>query len=293
MAEAIQPGLVVRSCCTIWTTRRPCGASGPLIRGIKARRAPSSSSRHLLSRDRSARVNLIGRMNGLLIVLAISAVAAIGCASSGSPTVSSSTLGITLRSSAVTVEQAGTATVEVDLVRTNYAKSVTVTLAGLDAAEITADALVIDPSSSTGTLRLHASATALDVTATGTVQGNGGDASASLMVTVRARAAIRPLALAVTPHTLTLQRGGQATIQVDLTRINYPNPVTIAVDGLAAAGIDSTALQADPAGDTAFVILFASPTALLGTTAGTVQANGGDASAPLTVTVVPSGAFSL
>ncbi|HZX94315.1 MAG TPA: kelch repeat-containing protein [Myxococcales bacterium] len=231
-------------------------------------------------------------MNRLLFVLVIPAV---GCASGAPPADGgiTSTLGLALRSGAITVEQTATATVQVDLTRTNYAKPVAVTLTGLDAAGITADALLIDPSSSTGTLVLHAAAGATAATTTGTVQGNGGDATASINVTVRARVPIRPLAIAITPGTVTLPRGGQATIQVDLTRIDDPDPVTIAAAGFAAAGIDSTAVLLDATHDTALLVLFASPAAPLGTTVGTVQANDGDASAPLTVTVVASGPFSL
>ena len=92
---------------------------------------------------------------------------------------------------------------------------------------------------------------------------------------------------------MTVPRAGQTTIQVDLTRINYSRPVSVAIDGLSAAGINSSAVEIDPDGSTALLTLFASPTAPLGTTAGTVKANGNDASAPISATVVASGPFSL
>src|SRR3954462_2955425 len=80
-------------------------------------------------------------MNRLLFVLVIPAV---GCASGAPPADGgiTSTLGLALRSGAITVEQTATATVQVDLTRANYAKPVAVTLTGLDAAESPAAALL-------------------------------------------------------------------------------------------------------------------------------------------------------
>src|SRR4051812_8981339 len=113
-------------------------------------------------------------MNRLLFVLVIPAV---GCASGAPPADGgiTSTLGLPpgarpaaggftswggpgRRSGAIRGEQTATATVQVDLTRTNYARPVAVPLTGLDAAGIPADALLIGPSSSTGTLVLHAAA---------------------------------------------------------------------------------------------------------------------------------------
>ncbi|HYS11172.1 MAG TPA: hypothetical protein VEP66_20720 [Myxococcales bacterium] len=235
--------------------------------------------------------------HGLLLVLIVPALAAAGCGSGGSRAPGSdagSTLGISLRSGGtVAVKQGDAATVQVDLTRSGYDKPVSIALAGLDAAGITADPLMIDASSSTGMLRLHASATAAVGTATGTVQGNGGDASASIAVSVSARAPASSLAIAVTPGSLTIPRGGFTTIQIDLTRNDDSSPVTVAIDGLSAAGIDSGETLIDAEGTTGVITLFASPTAPLGTTVGTVRANDGEATAPLTATVVAPGRFSL
>src|SRR5262249_11502234 len=118
---------------------------------------------------RGVRVYRTVRINGFLLALVVSAFEIVGCGSSapasGGP---GSTLGLSLRSTAVTVDQGGTATVQIDLTRTSYQRAVTITLAGLEAAGIIADPLVIDSSSVTGTLRLHASATAAVGTANGT-----------------------------------------------------------------------------------------------------------------------------
>lgn len=238
-------------------------------------------------------MNEMVRIKWLLLVAFVSAFDSMGCGSSASGSSARSTLGISLGSSAIALAQGGTATTAVSLTRTSYARAVTITLAGLDGSGITADPLVIDSSSNTGTLRLRASATAAPGTITGTVQGNGGDGTASVAVTVSARAPGSSLAIAVTPGMVTIPRAGQTTIQVDLTRNNYSRPVTLDVDGLSAAGIESTGALLDAEGTTALITLSASPTTPLGTTAATVRANGGDADAPITATVVASGPFSV
>jgi len=233
------------------------------------------------------------RTDGLLLVLAISASAVIGSGSPASPAGSAGALGLSLRSSSVTIEQSGSATVEIDFTRTSYSKPVVVKLVGFDTAGVSADVLVIDPSNNSGTLTLHASAAAASGTITGTVQGNGGYGSASIAVTVVPPAANSPLVLTVTPRAVTIPRSGQTTIQVDLTRNNYPDPVTVAIEGLAQAGINSSEVEIAAAGSTALIALFASPTAPLGTTQGAVKANGGVATTAITATVVASGSFSL
>jgi hypothetical protein len=232
-------------------------------------------------------------MKGLLLGSAISAVALIGCGGSSAYPGAVSKLALSLRSGTVTIEPSGSATVVVDLTRTSYATAVTVRLVGLDAAGITADPLVIDASSNSGTLTLHASATAASGTTTGTVQANGGDGTASIAVTVRAVTVHGSLAIAVTPHAVTVARSGQVTVQIALTRINFPDPVDVTIEGLSQAGVGSTAVQLDSSTSTALVTLLASPTAQLGTTQGTVNANAGAATTPITVTVVAASPFSL
>src|SRR5438552_1105755 len=85
-----------------------------------------------------------------------------------------STVSVSIRPASIALNRSGTATVEVDLQRTGFDESVNISLAGLDAAGITADSLTIDAAGSSGALVLRASATAALGTTRGRVQATTG-----------------------------------------------------------------------------------------------------------------------
>ena len=94
-----------------------------------------------------------------------------------------STVSVSIRPASIALNRSGTATVEVDLQRTGFDESVNISLAGLDAAGITADSLTVDAAGSTGALVLRASATAALGTTRGRVQATTGGADGYVIST--------------------------------------------------------------------------------------------------------------
>src|SRR5208337_2265566 len=193
-------------------------------------------------------------------------------------------------SSSVTLLRGGSASLTVNLTRSNFAGSVTLSTSGLPTG---VTATYTQPGTgNSGTISLKANSTAALVSnqpITITASGSGVSATATFSLTVTTPT----IAISsVSPSSVTLTRGGSASLTVNLTRSNFTGSVTLSTSGLPT-GVTATYTQPITRNSGTVSLKAASNASLVSSRSITITAKGSgvsSATAAFTLTVNSSSA---
>jgi hypothetical protein len=207
---------------------------------------------------------------------------------------------ISLASSSVTITQGGNGTVNVTLTRQNgFSEAVAVTVEGLPTG-VTAAALSLPASQTSGTLTLTAASSAAVGTSALTVRATGpgvAAATASLSLTVQA-APTPAFTMSLSATSLSIAQGASGSSTITITRTGgFTGAVNLAATGLPA-GVTAAFNPTPATGTSSTLTLTASATATTGSANVTVTGSGTGvtnqtATIALTVTAGAVGSISI
>jgi subtilase family serine protease len=188
-------------------------------------------------------------------------------------------------SSSVTLLRGGTASLTVNLTRSNFTGSVTLSTSGLLTG---VTATYTQPGAgNSGTISLKAASNAALVSnqsITITASGSGVSATATFTLTVTTPS----IAISsVSPSSITLARGGSASLTVNLTRSNFTGSVTLSTSGVPT-GVTATYTQPSTRNSGTISLKAASFASLVSSRSITITAKGSrvsSATATFTLTV--------
>lgn len=199
---------------------------------------------------------------------------------------------LSLSPASLTIVQGGTGTTTISVYRQSFTGPVTFSLEGAPAG-ITAsfDAAASDASTAVATISVEPTALAglYDLEVAGTA--SPGLRKTSLTVTVSEPPKPPDFTLSLTPVTLRITQGTIASAAINIARTNFAGPVTFALGG-APTGVSAEFNPAPPNGFNTWITVSVDASVPTGTYNLTVQGSNaaiGSRSAPLDLSVLPSG----